>query len=154
MKLLRFVPGTRGGFYVEGITTPPVKLFQPSTDDINAAAETGSPVRVSVWNLDSTSCTEAHQVQCCLAEGERPKRNAVYIGSADIEEVARKAHERGIHGIKLVDDPLEEGPCSGHPGYDGHRGIEGLKRQKGCSKADMRAILTELASRCLPHCPE
>lgn len=107
---------------------PSSAVFEPSSEE-----KASAPVRVSVWDAERTSPSEAAEFR-----SERP----LLVLRADAAAKVVAAGER----IRVVYDPLTDADAAALPGADGHAGIEGLERIAGQPKVEWRAKLERVAA--------
>lgn len=138
VEVLRVVRKTKI-FIPEGAQFPTLEAFRPSQEDEAEAQKRQRPVRVSVWNSQLTSVSEAKLFR------NTQDQLGVYGATVDaINAVARQLQEQRI---RVVADPL----TSSQPGAAGHCGIEGLDRPLGSAKVRQKEILHEISKAFAKH---
>lgn len=113
--------------------------FRPSSEDERAAADTGKPVRLSVWDETLTTVAQA-----------RAFREADVLVLRVAAAAVRVAATSRPDPVDVVYDEL---PAEDRmkPGGSGHAGIEGLDRPPGESKsakAARRNLRQAIADEC------
>ena len=117
---------------------PPPKLFEPSTQEKDAARAHGRPVRVSVWDEGLTTIAQARAF--------RP--GPIIVLRAPVTTLRSIRREMG-QPLDVVYDTNLDPAHSGMPGAEGHAGIEGLEKGSA-SYLQWQALLVQLAAVFVP----
>lgn len=132
-QIERFIP--------VGARLPTWEAFYPSSADEEEARTHGCAIRVSVWDTDKTSATQARQL--------RPNAGPTTAYGLRVGTARAVANAANNPRFRVVADPLVPNPG---PGGDGHCGVEGLDRAAGTPKNPHKAFLVDLAKTCVVLC--
>ncbi len=120
----------------EAHRVPNYSHFRPSSGDKKESKEKGIPVRISVWDSERTTPTEA------IGFRIQDPEDLIVVG-LDVESVTAISIPSSDRFLAIVRDPLLS---DARPGADGHCGLQGLGKDL-CPDIDHREMLQVALAR-------
>lgn len=114
--------------YLNSSKAPTFAVLAP-----NSAEEERDPVRISIWDRDSTSLEQAY-----ILSG-KPTSLAFDLAVQEIIDVSERMNWPELRAVYEPDTAYD-----GRPGGDGHGGLEGMVKPRGLSKVTWNQRREEL----------
>lgn len=117
---------------------PSWRALRPTRGDYKDAKESGTPVSVSVWDLEMATVVQAEAFL-------PPKPRAPFtLTSADVADSATAWNDPRVRVVRL---PITDEPRASMPGAAAHCGIEGLEQHASETEPQHSIRLAFLTAR-------
>jgi hypothetical protein len=123
-------------FVPAGQQYPNGEVFRPSSKDQEDAKARGGPVRVTVWDSQLTTPSQAKAFW-----GRSERAIAFELPVSGVVQLRQRYHRPEL---RVVRDPLDDP----RPGAQGHCGFEGLDRKSGQPRTAHKTLLDDVAQLC------